>query len=221
MKPILILAAAMALYGTAARADSLANTFFPGHGDPQNNFTVVNDTTDDIQLGLSAQQRGSTAPPVGGLSNTYFAQPSSSYIWNFDFVIDTNPDGKGTLSLSDLTANLSVTGPGGLSGSFDPLAVLDDNPIGSTTLAQNSENLKFSSLFEPPVGTGSPIGFNPDVPGDYTFTLTVNAAGGGPLLATDTITVDVVPLPSAAGMGIASLGAVGFGLLLRKRFRAA
>src|SRR5271168_1980016 len=84
------LTAAIALGGTAARADTLANPFFPGHGDPQNIFTIVNDTTDDIQLGLGAQQRGAGSPAVVGTSTNYFVQQSASDIWNFDFAIDTN-----------------------------------------------------------------------------------------------------------------------------------
>jgi hypothetical protein len=227
MKTLLTMAAlttvAITLGGAAVRADTLANGFNAGTGQPQNIFTVVNDTTDDIQLGLGAQPRGASAPAVGGLSNTYFVQPSASDIWNFDFSIDTSPDGLGTLTLSDLTASLSVSGP--VNGSFNALFPLLGNVgvgnVPSTTLAQNSENLSFNSLFAAPVGTGAPLGFNPSLAGDYTFTLSVSNAAGGPVLATDTINVEVVPLPSAAGMGLVMLGVIGGAALLRKKLRMA
>jgi hypothetical protein len=214
-------AAALTLAASAARADTLSNGFNAGTGQPQDIFTVS--TQNGIELGLAAQPRGASLPAVTDEGNgTYLATTGTSSgraLWNFDFSIDANPTNAGTGTLAGLEATLSVTGPNGLSGSFNALnPALGNVGVGnvpSTTLAQNSENMTFN-LF------GAPIGFDPNLAGTYTFTLNVSSVTGAPL-ATDTINVDVssVPLPSAAGMGLATLAFGGGTMLLRKKLRLA
>ncbi len=216
-------AASLALAGTFARADSLANGFNAGTGQPQDIFTVT--SQNGIELGLGAQPRGASLPAVQDLGGgNYAAEPGFApatvrAVWNFDYSIDANPtnDPSDTLTLSDLTATLQVTGPNGLNGSFDPLAAgLGNVGVGnaaSTTLAQNSENMTFN-LF------GPPIGFDVNTPGTYNFLLTVKNTISG-AITTDSINVTVAPLPSAAGMGVGMLGLTGAAALLRKKLRTA
>lgn len=226
------LAGAVSLYGTAARADTLAHTFMPTHGDPQD-FVVSNIDSGAIQLGLEAQPRG-VGNPLAMSGNTYYANPgftlggtppSARALWNFDFSIDTDPSNSASpaVTLSDITASMSVTGPNGVSGTFYPFTPGDNDSTGEgapSTLAQNSENLGFdifgtSAIYN---STGLPlVGFNPDAPGTYTFTLTIDDLSGS-ILGTDTINVDVVPLPASAWSGLALLGGLAaFGGFKRLR----
>lgn len=232
MKKVILSAALAALVAApvAAQADTTAydatvnGGFMPGHGDPQNNFTVVTSTDGFVQLGLSAQPRFSgPAVPDNG-AGTYFAFVGSNKsgsglvgaIWNFDFSVETS----GSLLLSGLQ-NVTITvenseGTIGTINPFDSSEINDNTPVGSTTVAQNSENIDFSGIFNLPKPN-----FDVNLPDSYTITLSAQESSGATV--SDVIHVDAAatPLPSAAGMGlllVAGLGAVG---LLRKRFTAA
>jgi hypothetical protein len=220
-RSIFVLATAIAttaLCGVAAQADTLAHTFFPGHGDPQD-FVVQNlsNGSDAIQLGLEAQPRGVGAA-LNKVGDTYIANAGGSggkALWNFDFAIDTNPNGTSTILLSQLTATISVTGPGGVSGTLLPLIIPDNNAApdkGSTTLAQNSENLGFHTFGLS--DTEALAGFDPSVAGLYTFTLNVSGPG---ILGSDTMNVEVVPVPASAKSGLALLAGLGLVQVARRR----
>ncbi|HVX84742.1 MAG TPA: hypothetical protein VH253_07990 [Phycisphaerae bacterium] len=228
--------AGMAIGAAGARGADTTVTggFMPGHGDPQNNFTVATTTDGTVELGLSAQQRF-TAPFVSDdNAGTYFAVVGGHGIgslWNFDFSIATT-DGT-SLSSKNLTYSIDVTSSNSdFSAEINPLFLPDNYPGGSAVPGslgvgqevQNSENLNFgdlnlahtSGLFTSHTGT-----FDFNEAENYTFTLTARDAAHQ-VVATDSITVDVVPtpLPSAAGMGLAVVGGLGVMGLLRKRASA-
>jgi hypothetical protein len=77
------------------------------------------------------------------------------------------------------------------------------NLIANYNLAQNSWN------------PGLISGFNPNVAGDYEFTL--SAYSGQNLLASTGMTVTVVPLPAALWVGLAMIGTLGVAKRLRRR----
>jgi len=247
-----IAAASLALAGAGVRADTLSPPgWINGSGNPQDNFTVTTATGSGtgagIELGLRAKYRHNpaTITPTGATPTyTVLAGPetnqtsgnngsSTKTAWNYEYSINLNPDsaGSGYLMQSDIFANLTVTGPNGISSL--PIDILhtpytDDNTgygitpggstaarhsiaLGSDWLAQNSENPSFINF---PVA-----GFNQNTTGTYTFKLEVgNVADKNVVLASDTIQVDVVPtpLPSTAFAGLGLLAGAG---LLRGRRR--
>jgi hypothetical protein len=248
--PLWAIAAAsvVALAGAAAHADSLLSPpgWINGSGNPQDNFTVT--TNNGIELGLRAKYRHNpaTITPTGTTPTyTVVAGPetnqtsgnngtSTRTAWNYEYSINLNPksEASGYLTLSQIFAKLTVTGPNGIpSLPTDILHIpyTDDNTgygfasdgitperhavaMDSDWLAQNSENPSFGNF---PVA-----GFNPYTTGTYTFTLEVGTTADG-VLATDTIKVDVVPtpLPSTALAGLGLLGGVGVMGGRRRRHR--
>jgi len=228
-------AASVVLAGVSAQADTLSSPgWINGTGNPQDNFTVTN--TGGIELGLRAKYRHNpvTIAPSG---NTYTVVPgletnetsggngsSTRAAWNHEYSLNVNGAG---LTLGDIFANLTVTGPGGGPTTVDILNApytTDNTGFGpggehdgpvifalpTDWLAQNSENPSFANF---------PIAYNPNTTGLYTFTLDVGLKGGA-TLASDTIQVNVAaaPLPSAAFAGLGLLGGLGaFGLKRRPR----
>jgi hypothetical protein len=91
---------------------------------------------------------------------------------------------------------------------FDMKLAANDNvpPAGDsqdpTLYIQDSQNPFFAPWFVPP--------FNPDVVGQYTFTL---RAQEGASVLTQTMNVNVVPEPAALGLA----GIAAAGLLMRRR----
>jgi hypothetical protein len=218
--------------GAMGADTSVTGGFMPGHGDPQNNFTVT--TVDNVELGLSAQQRFSAPFVTDDGNGTYFAQVGSHGIgslWNFNFSIATT-DGS-LLNSKNLTYSIDVSSSNNdFSAEINPLFLPDNYPGGSPVPGslgvgqevQNSENLNFgdlnlahtSGLFTSHTGT-----FDFNEAENYTFTLTARDIAHN-VVGSTSITVDVAatPLPSAAGMGllvVVGLGVVG---LLRKRASA-
>ena len=139
--------------------------------------------------------------------------------WNYEFSIDLDPNGVGTLTMAGIDASLTITDlTTSATATIDPLTYFPDNsafgpsgkesPQQSTDWgAQNSENPKFASF---PLASG----YNENAPDLYQFTLTVTNAAHTSTLATDTIMAQVVT-PEPASLGLIALGAAA--LILRRK----
>jgi hypothetical protein len=205
--------------------------WYNGTGNPNGGFTVDNEN--GIELGLRAKLRQSPNV-IDSLTNLYNVptgeQPGSSTraIWNYEFSIDLEPQGFGMLTLSDITALLTISDvTTGKSVAIDPLSYFpDDSGFGaggktSSGLiagqwgAQNSENPQFASF---PLTFLNAEPYDPNAVRLYQFDLTVNQ--GATQLATDTIQVQtVVPEPSTFGLLLGGLAMCALSLR-RRRSRA-
>jgi hypothetical protein len=204
-------------------------SWYNGAGNPQGGWTVSTDPTSGIEVGLRAKYRNVNAvidtptddytvsagqctlnPTCKGTSTN----PALA-LWNYEFSIDLRPGGVGNLTLSDITATLTVTERDAnnnviATATVNPLTHwVDDSGFGSglggasgiTSTgkdghanandwgAQNSENLGFGD--SPLAGA-----FNPSAAYTYEFALTVIDASGRTLGSTD-MEVQVTPEPSA------------------------
>jgi hypothetical protein len=195
-----------------------------GSGTANGQFTIETDSTTGIELGLRAKLRQSPdlIAPVGDV----YSVPAGAQIgvpnraaWNYEFSIYI-PATSG-LNLNTIHAELTVTDPNSHSATVNPLTQFPDyTGAPGLIVAQNSENPSFTG------STGFPLDtyYNMDTPGNYIFTLAVygdNAGAKGDLLVSDSMTVAVAPLPSAAWAGLGLMGAVALGGVLRKKFRTA
>jgi hypothetical protein len=228
----LIAAGTITVAGAAAQASTVydANVSSPGwingSGNPNGGFTVVQDN--GIELGLRAKYR-QNPNVIHSLDNNYSVVPGAQTnttsggngaaptraAWNYEFSINLNPTNatSGYLTLNDITAALTISDTHGHSATVNPLTYWADNtgfgPSGKTTpavaatdwLAQNSQNPAFGDF---PLAAF----YNMNAPDTYTFKLDVSGPRGD-VLASDTINVTVVPVPSAAWGGLAMLGGLG------------
>jgi hypothetical protein len=254
----LFAAAALAVGIGSAKAGNITTTdaslaspgggtpgWFDGSGNPNGGFTVVT-ATDGVEVGLRAKNRQSpnVTTPTGVNNNTYVVpngpettattgtsqSNANDAAWNYEFSIDVNPGGTGSLNLGDVTsANLLITDT--TSGSTVTVGVLstipgsipDDSGYGSSGVtsgsvsqpltkaewaAENSENPVFGALVFP-----QPYSMNAS--DDYTFVLTVATDTGD--LISDTINVIVTPLPHSVWMGAALFGGLFVVSKLRRR----
>jgi hypothetical protein len=203
-------------------------TWNVGSGQTRDNFVLDNNLNFDgngneLQLGLRVQYRTSITPvPLDESTNTYTALAGTQQDgvvgasgdrpdrnrWNFDYHVYYEG---GVQNLDSLT--LTITSPAGNTvtgtGVFDLKMASNDNasfPAGDAQdpafYIQDSQNPVFAPWFVPP--------FNPDVLGQYTFTL---RAQEGASVLTQSMNVNVVPEP--ASLGLAGIAAVG--LLMRRR----
>jgi len=202
-----------------------------GNNGVQGGWTV--DTNNGIEIGLRAKYRQSPEE-IDTPTDDYYVQPGDQNpghaLWNYEFSIDLEPNGVGTLNLSDIVATLTVTDLNTAATSTVNLATLaaDDSGFGTAsgttgadrinespgTLAafeagwgaQNSENPEFANW---PLGT-----FNSSLPQTYQFVLTVTE--GSTILASDTMDVTVAPEPST----FLPLGILGLAFFLLRRRRS-
>jgi hypothetical protein len=201
---------------TTAVNNTTNPSWYNGSGQPQGGFTV--DSENGIEIGLRAVIR--QGPQIDSSTNTYFvpsgpestsngslANNATRAAWNYDFSIDLQPNGVGTLDFNDITALLTVTDlTTSQSGSVDPLSVAfagdtvgfgnpagttsshDGSATGSDYSAENSQNPIFSNF---PVA-----GYNFGNGDEYQFNLQITDNSTSQVLASDTIDVVVTPEPS-------------------------
>ncbi len=186
--------------------------WYNGTGNPNGGFTVSTDN--NIEIGLRAKHRQD--PNVIDVpGNTYIVQPGISTgtraWWNYEFSVNTRAGGVGTLTLADITAELTITDPSfGAPVTVNALTYWTDNSgvnavgkhepqVGTDWGFQNSENPQFSDY--PLFGAGYDVNANRVV----QFDLTVKDLSSN-VLATDTIFV-VVPEPASVGLLMLAGGA--------------
>lgn len=217
-----------ALVAGAAAADTIP-TWNVGSGQYRNNFLLSSSNTfgggNTLELGLRTVYRqsaelaqlvgetftvhnGFQTAGVHGASATNTARNA----WNFDYHIFYSG---GVQNLDSLT--MTITSPAGntvTAAAFNMLVANNDNVTGGTPFPggdsqdptffiQDSQNPVFAPWF---------AGFDMNVVGTYTFTLT---AVEGADTMTQSMQVNVVPAPLAATSGMAGLAAIA----LRRRRR--
>jgi VCBS repeat-containing protein len=191
---------------TLAFNATLANGFNVGTGNASTGF-VIDTNPDGIEVGLKAKEAylGNDLSPdmvtyhaVAGAGQQSAAPGNINPLrakWNIEYSIDLTGSGK---TIGDFDVKLALdTDPGEADSGF----VLDFNAIpgygteqqaavSGLTVLQDSQNLGFDfwdAFF-------TDFGFDPRMPGEYRFTLTVNdPASDGALVGETTIVVDVQP----------------------------
>jgi hypothetical protein len=220
---------------------------FFGSGNPNGGYTVESDN--GIEIGLRAKYRFN-ANVIDSASNVYNVVPGPQTLattggghaadanraaWNYEFSVNLNPTNSagGYLTLDQVTAMLTVTDVNtGTTNTVDALRYFTDDagygPAGvhggnagwqsGDWAAQNSENATFTGI------TGFPLagigGYTFDMNAPHTYLFTLEVKNGSSVLASDTIQVNVVPLPASAWGGMALLGMMG-GFAGLKRLRTA
>lgn len=234
MKKIMMLGAIAAATAFASAGDVYPGVFF-GSGNSNGNFTV--NRASNVEIGMRAKlPYVGTTHYDGDHTYTYTAGTT----WNFDWSINTDVSGTGGNDLNDFTYVLSMfkrDADGSNSAdaeSFDliNLAFADHsignnsttaandtvatnsteygNLIADNNVAQNSWRYAFFN------GSGSVIeNYNVNAVGTYLVRLTAYD-GASEVVSTD-ITVNVVPLPTAAFAGLGLLGVLGGARVIRRR----
>jgi hypothetical protein len=221
---LLLIFAAAAMASTQFNAilaspnNSAAPGWYDGSGNPNGGFTV--DTENGIEIGLRIKLRQDpnviSSPddiydvPIG-------PQPSSPThaIWNYEFSIDLEPLGVGSLTLADITASLVITDvtTSVTSASINPLTYWnDDSGFGSTGKTTPESTTQWGvQQSENPIFADFPLAadYNENAVRLYQFTLTVTQNSNGALLGSDTVFAQTVaPEPSTflfIGVGLALL----------------
>ncbi|WP_316975794.1 right-handed parallel beta-helix repeat-containing protein [Shumkonia mesophila] len=191
---------------TLAFNATLANGFNVGTGNASTGF-VIDTNPDGIEVGLKAKEAylGNDLSPDMGSYHAEAGAGQQSAVpgnidplrakWNIEYSIDLTDSGK---TIGDFDVKLALdTNPA--SGEGTPF-VLDFNAIpgytpeqqdavSDLTVLQDSQNLGFDFWDD----FFSGFGFDPRMPGEYRFTLTVADPVSGELVGETTIVVDVQP----------------------------
>ncbi len=202
---------------------SSAPGWYNGTGNPNGGFTV--DSENGIEIGLRAKLRQS--PNVIHSPDNQYTVPTGSQpgvpgraAWNYEFSIDLEPLGAGSLTLADIVASLTITDvTTGQTSTVNPLTYWNDDTgfgsLGTTKPesaaqwgAQNSQNPIFGDF---------PLAFeyNMNAVRTYRLDLVINNLSGGNL-ATDTILINTVS-PEPASLALFASGVAVIGLIRRKR----
>lgn len=179
-----------------------------GIGNGNGGWTV--DTQNNLELGLRAHVRYPEPLNVFNLTdnNQYnftdgnSISPASRASWNVDFSINTQMSGLGNDLLSSYAFTLAMDKDPSLGQDWvyvDPLLIPDNAPSGSTTIAQNSQNVGFFPLLFP---------YGKTIPGTYDFTLSAYDVTGA-FVASTSIRVNVngggSAVPEVASTGALAL----------------
>lgn len=184
-------------------------------------FNSVAAPATTVLLAMSATPRSANAgayvgPPVANNgAGTYFAQTGMSpgpaadpfgdnrAAWNFNYAVIGNTTGLTFELYADSNAGVASNVP--LLVSVPGLTL--NGSAGSGQNTQGSQNLGFAPW-------DTPMTFNPNVHGEYTFSL--RAFDNGSLVGEVSMQVNVVPEPEAYGLALAGMAVVGFFGLRRK-----
>lgn len=195
-----------------------AKVRFDDNNQPQNQFNSNGDGSYTFNAGL---------PPTGF---GFAAGSTSTATWNFEFSINSDFEGTSGTKLSGLTYLLSIDfdPAAGVENfqSFDPInlpfadhAIGDNNTasgagtsagdatqygtlIDGNNVAQNSWNMEFFD------NAGAGFSFDGRTKGEYVIMLEA-FNDEGDVVSMTSITVNVVPMPAAAGMAGLGLLAIG------------
>lgn len=193
-----------------------------GSGIPNGNFVVNTNTDNGVQTGIKAIERF-----VGDLANTgnrYAARAGESPVsgaanapadpgtatWNYLYSVDLGTSG---LTFADVSVNVTIDFDPAIGNSnvfeFELVSSLaaQSIDISGMTLFQDSQNLGFA--FWQGIGDPDIQAFDPFARGEYTMSVEVVRNSNGEVLSGVDMVVAVVPLPGAAGMGLAGLALVG------------
>ena len=193
---------------TMAFNAELANGFHPGTGNGSTGFVIDTNPDHSVEVGLKAKEAytGNDLSPDMG---TYHASAGFGHqsgtpgdlsadraTWNVEYSVDLTGSGK---TIGDFEVLLTLD-PDPAAGTPDQPFVLDFNDIpgladeeqqavSDMTVLQDSQNLGFDfwdTWF-------SDFNFDPRLPGEYRFELTVNDPASGTLVGETAIVVDVRP----------------------------
>ncbi|WP_425395973.1 PEP-CTERM sorting domain-containing protein [Aeoliella sp.] len=216
-----------------------------GSGNLNGGYTIDRDNGVEIGLRGKLRHNAAGAPENTFNSNgdgTYTFKsgvaPTQSYPtaeWSFEWAINTDYEGTTGTKLDDLTYELSITGPGVAPVAFDPIndinpgngMLLWDHSMGDN-LTGNGAGIEAADAIEYATNIADlnvaqqswkphwiVPGFNPELNGEYTISLTASDLLGQ--VASSTIVINAVPEPgSIALMGLAGL--FGSAVYLRRRW---
>jgi hypothetical protein len=208
--------------------------FGAGKGGTNHGWTV--NTNGSVELGLTTIHRGvdSVNPTSTNIYNVPTGPdgaPNRAW-WNFDFSVNLNADGNGTLNLGNVTATLQIHDYlHGTTVALNPFTAFGDNsaydgtntrngnvPGQQATSAdvgyQNSENLTF--------GQFAALGFDMNVDDTFLITLSLLGPDNADLGTVNEYTVvgagtSTTPLPAALPLFASGLSALGLLGWRRKR----
>jgi len=237
---IIVFAIAIAGVGITAGADTVSSfgplpeATFGGSGIPNDSvaITSITDGGVTITLGLAAHGRFDNPEVTNDGNGTFFTEPGTDVpstdpnaldvaLWNFDFYAevegasfsdyqfdlfyDANPDSSTDFGILDF--NEAVLAGGG--------------DLASTTLVEGSQNLSFDFLFNDSLSfiTAPSSPFDANATGLYSFSLQATRISDSQVLGSTLMTVAVVPVPAAVGLGFLGMVCVAGATARRRRNR--
>jgi len=239
----MIAASVLALGATTVMAGDVNPGVIFGSGNANGSFTLAESS--DVEIGLRGKLRYNSAGLAentfnwdGGSTYTFdpknSANPSNRSIFNFEFAINTdvNDATNSGNKLNDFTYLLTVSREKANGDivelfSFDPINVLHaDHSIGDNGTTSATDTVAGDPITYAALIAGNNVAqqswnvgfFNgtPTKVGSYFVELTAFDGMGAEVVSND-ITINVVPLPTAAFAGLGLLGSLAGVRVLRRR----